>query len=550
MKRIHLYSIMILLSVLPAAVQAQNDTIRRTVMVESIYNPVLASSEKRSFVPEEQLPVANREEVVYADAVHDPGNLLREPFGSGVTRLRQERLLPAYLRLGYGTRNNVDVLGLYRASLGRRDVLSLGASVMGWNGMIPFQGLAAPVDSGTWKSLRYDTDARISYAHEGSTRFGLSADVGYYVRNHLVANPLMLFATDQQNSLTYGGDGYLSTTFGNSPFGLGFRGGYHHWQNSAWQGDTLANAENHIQFDADVAYRLRKGGRLQLSLTNHYLRYHQLQPDTLGHYFLGIRPQWVLEGKHSTLALGLNVDVQPADSQSVHVSPACRFTLTPAAPVRLDLIVDGGRDLQTFSDLYRLSPWWTADVPLRRAYTYVNARLHTGVRVAEGLHFGFGGGYRLTDDALFATERITRGLLFTGLENHRAQVWHAGADASYEWRDLFRLTTDFTYYGWLGVSDVPALLAFAPQMDLSAALRTRIVRGLTANAAFRYRQFCDTGAGRRPAVADLSLRADYALNPVISLYVSGENLLNRQSGLCPAIPAQGIRAVGGLVLKL
>ena len=534
---------------MPMAMLAQNDTLRRTVRVESIYNPVLASSEKRSFLPEEQQPVTNREKVVYADESHDPGNLLRAPFGSGVVDLRQERLLPAYLRLGYGSRNNVDILGLYRASLGRKDIINMGASVKGWNGNIPYKGLAAPVDSGLWKSLRYDTEGHISYAHEGRTRFGLAADAGYYMRNHLVANALIANDTDQQNSLFYGGNGYISTSLKKLPLDMGFSGGYHRWQNSAWQGRAVANAENHAELDADFALRLKKASRLELALTNDYLTYNNL-PDTVGHYFLGIHPQWVFEGKKGSIALGLNVDVQTTDSLQAQVSPNCRFTFTPTAPLRLDLIVDGGRDMQTFRDLYRISPWWTADVPLQRAYTFMNARLHTGVRVMEGLHLGFGGGYRITDDALFATEYIKNGLLFTGLVNHNVQVWNANADASYEWKDLFRLTTDFTYYGWLGMNDTPSLLAFAPQMDWNASVRARIIRSLHADAAFRYRQFCETGAGRKDAVADLSLKADYTFSRIASVYVSGENLLNRHSGFCPAIPAQGIRVVGGVVLRL
>ena len=533
---------------LPTAVLAQNDTIRRTVMVESIYNPVLASSEKRSFVPEEQLPAVNREAVVYADESHDPGNLFREPFGSAVAPLQEERLLPAYLRLGYGNRNNVDVLGLYRASLGRHDALGFSAAVKGWKGAVPFEEVL-PVDSGTWNSLRYDTDLHIGYAHEGRTRFGLAADIGYYTRNHLVANPLMAYTTAVQNSLSYGGDGYVATALRSIPLELGISGGFHRWQNSAWQGMATPNAENHVEVDADVAYRTKKSGRFVLGLTNDYLSYSNL-PDTVGHYYLGVHPQWVFEGRQSTVALGMNVDVQTADSQRVQVSPNCRFTLTPAAPLRLDLILDGGRDIQTFRDLYRLSPWWTADVPLRKAYTYLNTRAHMGLRVAEGFHLGVGGGYRITDDALFATQHVTRGLLFTELENHKAQVWHVAADASYEWKDRFRFTTDFTYYGWLGVSDTPALLAFAPQMDWNIAVRATLIRGLHADAAFRYRQFCDTGTSRVAPVADLSIKADYALNRIASLYVSGGNLLNRQNGFCPAIPAQGLHVVGGVVLRL
>ena len=176
--------------------------------------------------------------------------------------------------------------------------------------------------------------------------------------------------------------------------------------------------------------------------------------------------------------------------------------------------------------------------------------MHMGFRLVEGLLLGMGGGYRITDGALFAGNGIGGALLLTGFYTHDARVWNIMADASYEWKDLFRLKTDFTYYGWQADDTVPALLSFAPQMDVHAALRARIVQGLHADAAFRFRQFCETGAGRKDAVADLSLKADYALNRVMSVYLSGENLLNRHSGLTPVYPAQGIHIIGGVTLKL
>lgn len=540
-----------LLLALPSALAAQTaagDTIRRTVLVESVYNPVLASSEKRSFLPDEPQPATHREAVVYADENHDPGNLARSPFGSGTVTLREQRLLPAYLRLGYGSRGNTDVLGLYRASLGKNDVLDLSASLSGWKGAIPYEGLTAiAADSGTWLGRRYDTDARIAYNHKGRTRFGLGADVGYYTRNHLVAAPVAV--TDLLNSLWYGGDGYLTAPFRRIPAELGFSGAFHRWQNSAWQGIAQPNAENHARLDARFSYRFPKAGQLNLALTNDLLTYSNL-PDTLSHYLLGFHPSWAIEGRQGRVAIGLNVDAQPTDSQRVQLSPNCQFTWTPTAPLRIDLVVDGGRDVQSFRDLYRLSPWWTADVPLQKAYTYLNARLHMGIRVAEGLHVGFGGGYRLTDNALFAAARVKNGLLYTGLVNHDARVWHAGADVSYEWKDFFRFGTDFTYYGWQGVDDNPLLLTWTPQMDWNTSIRTRIVQNLHADAAFRYRRYNTTAAGRQPSVADLSLKADYAFSRMVSLYLSGENLLNRHNGYTPVYPAQGIRAVAGVTLKL
>jgi len=545
------FTLLTMLMASPSVVVAQTaagDTIRRTVLVESVYNPVLASSEKRSFLPDEPQPATRREAVIYADENHDPGNLARSPFGTGTVTLREERQLPAYLRLGYGTRGNTDLLGLYRASLGKNDVLDLSASFNGWNGGVPYEGPAAQAaDSGTWQGRRYDTDARIAYHHRGRTRFGLGGDLGYFTRNHLGTAPAA--GTDLQNSLWYGGDGYLAAPFRRIPAELAFSGAFHRWQNSALQGIRQPNAENHAQLDACFTYRFPKAGQLNLVLTNDLLTYSNL-PDSLSHYFLGFHPSWVIEGTQGRVVLGLSVDAQPTDSQRVQLSPNCQFTWTPTAPLRLDVVIDGGRDMQTFRDLYHLSPWWTADVPLQKAYTYMNARLHMGVRVAEGLHLGLGGGYRITDDALFASARVKNGLLYTGLQNHDARVWNIGADASYEWKDLFRFSTDYTYYGWQGVDDAPSLLAWTPQMDWNTGVRARIVPNLHVDAAFRYRRYCTIASGRQPSVADLSLKADYAFSRMVSLYLSGENLLNRHTGFTPAYPAQGIRAVAGVTLKL
>ena len=548
MKR-ELYILIVIAMAVPSAILAQtaNDTIRRTVLVESVYNPVIASSEKRSFLPDEQRPAVQREAVVYADQSYDPGNLARSPLGTATTTLREERLLPAYLRLGYGIRNNVDVLGLYRAALGKNDVLDLGASVTGWSGTIPYKNLLWLNDD-TWQSRRYDTDVHIGYNHHGRTRFGVQADMGYYTRNFLVALAQIPHDTDLQNSLHYGGNAFVNTPLGQTPFELGVNGGFHRWQNSSWLGQEQPNAENHAHLDGRLAYRTQRTGRIEAVLTGDYINSDNL-PDSLRHLYLGFHPSWTLKGKQTLLTLGVNADVASGNNRRIQLSPNCRLAWTPSAPLRFDIVVDGGQDLHTFRDIYRISPW-AAESPLGNTYTYVNAQLHMGFRLAEGLHLGTGGGYRITDGALFASDGTGGALLQTRLFNHDAHVWNIVADASYEWKDLYRLKADFIYYGWQADDAVPALLSYAPQMDVNVALRARIVRGLHADASFRFRQFCETSAGRKDAVADLSLKADYALNRVMSVYLSGKNLLNRHSGFCPVYPAQGIHVIGGVTLKL
>ena len=550
MKNSILVSSILLLS-LSAQAQSPADTtsaINRTVLVESVYNPVLASSEKRSFLPEEPQPSTTRQPVTYADEVQSDVRLTRNPLATPALALTQDPFMPGYLRLGYGNYNHLDGMGLYRFQAGKRDAIDLSAVLTGWNGSLPCEGLGLLADgSERWKGYRNDLDVHAGWQHEGKTNVVTDVDFGRYGRSFIVTNPALV---SDQTSLWYGASvalaGALADLGLHTKAGYGIRTGFHQWHNSSWFGFSMPNVENHVSLGLDYGYRFDRYGRIEVSMDNDWLAYRNLTSfDT--YYSLRLQPRWVYGGRGWTSSVGFNMDVQNTVSRSFQMSPECHFTLTPSDFIRIDLVVDGGRDLQTFRDLYALTPWWTSDGQLRKAYTYVNAHLHADARVTEGLHLGVHGGWRSMADAVFATDGVANGMKSARLVNADATVWTAGGHLTYALKDIFNAGADVTYNGWGKVEET--LLAYAPQLEAKANVRARIIEGLHAQADFRYCMRHEVMGVRKPAVADLGLTVDYAVGQHLSVYATGANLLNRTYSLYPIYPAEGIRGLAGVVLK-
>lgn len=545
---------LVLLS-LSAQAQSQADTtsaINRTVLVESVYNPVLSSSEKRSFLPVEQQPKADRQPVVYADEVQSGIRLTRQPLMPSPLTLVSDTLRPGYLRLSYGNYNHLDEAALYRWQAGSHDVLDLGATMTGWNGKLPYSGLGILTDDeDSWSGHRNDLDLHGGWAHDGSTRINVGFDYGRYDRSYLAVSAPLVSGSNHQTNHWYGASAALSGSlgsFGSSiPADYGIRAGLHQWRGDNWLGMAIPYTETHTNIGLDFSYRLAGRGRIDVSLDNDLLSYTHLL-DYHNYNSTSLTPRWVCEGRKWSSSLGFNVDVQNTGIHTFQLSPECRFALAPFGFMRLELTVDGGRDLQTFRDLYVISPWWASSEPLPKAYTYVNTQLNVDARLAEGLHAGVRGGWRNTDNALFVISTAENGNLYAGLVGSDACVWNMGGHLTYAWKDAFSMGMDFTWNGWQDVAD-EALLAFAPQMIWDANVKTRIIDRLYAKADFRFVQRCAVQGERVPSVADLGIMVDYAFNSRLSIYAQGCNLLAQTFSLTPVYPSEGIRGLAGVVLK-
>ena len=178
----------------------------------------------------------------------------------------------------------------------------------------------------------------------------------------------------------------------------------------------------------------------------------------------------------------------------------------------------------------------------------------------NGLWFDLFGGYQnLKNDLYPYMSDITggQGGVFTDYGQTDSYNFHAGAQISYAYKDLFSFAADATYYHW--DADDPNVdsetvnyndaLLMKPQFKLGLQIEARPIHALSLNISYQYisrtEPYFFTGA-KLPAVSNLGLKATYNLFKGVSIYAKADNLLNKEYQYYLDYPTQGINFVGGL----
>ena len=220
----------------------------------------------------------------------------------------------------------------------------------------------------------------------------------------------------------------------------------------------------------------------------------------------------------------------------------------PKQDIYVDFILDGGRNITTFSRLYAISPYWASDKQLKNSYTYLNAKIGGNIRLFEGLAMHLGGGYKVMSNALFDLVTDSLGIIYSGIENHNAQIFYAETNVKYFYKDLFSLSADATYNKWIVKGD-PMILHRSPQFDAYISARMRIIENLYLNTDLRTVIFTTINQYQEPAIINWSLGAHYAMSNQLSFFLDAHNLLNRCYQHYAGYPSQGFHVMAGAIFK-
>ena len=542
MKRYRLLPLLLL----SVAAMAQTP-IERDVVVESVYNPTVGTSVKRFFLPGEADNDATPLPIVYATTVNRLRSFTVEPLSAEGLELEKTKPYPGYFRMGFGTGSNVDGTAAYRLQAGEKNAFDAGVTFNGWNRM-----LALPGDDGNaYQSSRADLDSHLDFIRTESEHSQLRAgiDYGRYSFNAplLEGHPLPVGTVAPQVANLIGGRVQWNGQEGNysdNPLDLGFNLGYHRW--NLTEGHPFGEHNTHGDLDVSIGLNFEDLGYLDVAIDNDLLlygRHNELYSKP--YYSFGLNPRWYYGNAMWTVVLGLHADAQSEGTPKVQVSPDCRISMQPVDRLKLTLITAGGRNLNDFRTLYTAFPLWDADGALRNAYTHLDSRLQGDLRIVDGLLVSLWGGYRMVTDALFATCDVASHMLSATLCNEDATAKAFGLQASWTYKDIVRVGLDAHHDIWK-VSDT-SLLQFVPKTYAELNGRVRIIKGLHADTGFRFATF---GDGTGSPMLDLCVGADYVLNDRVSLFLNGQNLLNRHWYDAPALPTQGIRGRLGATVKL
>ena len=525
------------------------DTINRTVLVESTYNPIVTYAVKRNFIPDEVEPSMNRTAIIYADKAMPITRMQRTALPAEKVGLAQADGTPGYLHLGYGGYNDLDALAAYRFRFNENNTLTLKADADGWAGW--YDRITSPEEDDRWNSYLYrgNIDARYRLDY-GSGELGIGLTGGYGTFNYLDIPRSIVYLdkpdTGQQSHRLGGNFHVKGDVDGRFHYDAGAT--YTYSAQQKYLGEDRLNNENHLHTRTSFSADFGKYGIAALNLSNDVMTYYLSGFEAMN--YVTVTPQWSTVYKQLRLATGVNLDFSNQVYARFKASPSCSITYTPDKSFDAALLIDGGRQLPTYSYLESLSPYWVRTAGLRSSYTYLNALISGNVRLYEGLHLHVDGGYRIIGSALFETAADIDDIRYTGFVNRDARLAHATTKLSYDHKQQFSCFAQATYNHWTVDGD-NSILSRTPQLDARAGVNAHVFGGLSAHSTLRYVLFTATGSElqRETPIIDWNLGLQYTLNNHWSFYLDGHNLLNHHHQLYTGYPTQGISAMAGAALK-
>lgn len=535
---------------------AQNDTIGAVIQVENNYAPVVVKATKMGFTP--QIEIASD---------HAPLNLIfsqkGEPFKRFVSQRNvkevlptQEMCLPGYARLGYGTGNNLDLKAAYRFSFGKRDRLTLFASMDGYNTDIDY-------NDEEWRSRFYTTEINADYTHNfDNLTLGVEADIKNSVFNYMqpifYANNLrMPETTDKQNCGSYA---LLVKAASNTMGALSYK---------AYAGFTINNRKYSASIAENIGEtRLRAGGTVRYELAHEnlynlganididgFIHNSALKPedgpgihDRYSDYALiRLNPFGNLRFGEWKGRLGIHADLVTANSPFLAVAPDIRIEGPLAQGISLYAAATGGRKAASFETLDILSPYWNYIPGVKQPATVYNlCDISAGVRTTIGaLYTNIYAGFSYTIDDLMPTADAKTSILYTKFIQDNSRDIYIGIDAGYDFGGIVNVEGNIRYDRW-GCSDNDDLLMYKPMLTAGIKARARIIEGLYANIGYTFTGY--TSGNDDLKIEDksyLEARISYRLHKQLNLFLQGNNLLDCEYELYPGCLAQGANAMVG-----
>lgn len=281
---------------------------------------------------------------------------------------------------------------------------------------------------------------------------------------------------------------------------------------------------------------------------------------------ISVTPHFDFGSQSVSGRLGLQADITTGGGKTLHIAPEVSLAWTPSQLFGFEVKAHGGSRLNSLAELYDVSPYLNSFM----AYSPSHIPYAIDGRISVGPFFGaylevFGGYAKANDWLMPVGTNIYPGEgVYDCLD---LSAWHVGAAIGYDYRNLFsaRLSYetapndyDKSYYEWRDRAKhvVNAELKLRPVKPLLVTLGWEFRAGRRAYHLFETSvgdgaigPVYTPSAESLGCISDLSLGAGYEATDALTIFVSGQNLLNRRATLIGFRPQQGTTAMIGASLK-
>lgn len=550
---------------LPVSIQAQTQpedtTVNRTVVVEQQYNPNIMDAAKVNVLPKVEEPSVSKKEVEYATFTTPATSIPSETIDVYGGKETQPKFIPGYVRLGYGTYGNLDILANYLFRLSDRDKLNVNFKMDGMNGTLdmPFG------DTPEWDAFYYRTRAHVDYVHQFAKldlniagKFGLS-NFNYkphgFKKQKFTSGDIHVGvkSTDETLPWQYRAETNLML-YGRELFQ--FFGGVNETMIR-----TLANVSNSMSDEQTIGVRLAMNNLIYNYKQKEYKE--DIKSIFKSRTTFDLNPYYELNNDNWRVHLGANADLSFGSGRAIRMSTDLKVQYVFSDSYVLYAKATGGRLLNDFRRLETYNPYLNPNREVKDTYEQLNTGIGFKASPTPGLWFNLFGGYQNLKDDLYQLSDRWTGVTeadFINLGLSDTENFYAGLKASYEYKDLFAISASGTYYNWEAnyQADKPKpddyyyALQMKPEFDFVIHTEIHPITRLWLNADYQYtrRTKLDNvnNGNIIPAVSDLSLGATYKIVKGISAYAKVHNLLNKKYQYYLNYPVEGLNFVVGASL--
>ena len=540
MKKIRTF-ILITLTAFPAGMaaqaQPQDSTLNRTVVVEQEYAPNIRDAAKINAVPAVEAPVVQPKAVEYDNRLQPAGDIPAENMQAYAGRQKLSKATPGYLRLGYGNYGNLDIRANYLFCLSPKDRLNLTFGMDGMNGTLHIPG-----STSEWDSYYYRTHAAIDYRHAFR-----QVDMDLAGHFDLSNFNFLSGAADRKQKFTTG-DFHLGVASTTDELPLQFQAETNLMFYQRQHEPGFANAQEVlVHTTADVTGQISATQTIGVAAGMDNLFYkNNAYTDYTS---LGLNPYYSFHNETWEVRLGVHADLTFGFGSILDVSPDV-YAAYHFARSAVYLQARGGELQNDFRRLERFNPYAQAPAQPAATYEQLNAAIGFKTGTLGGFHLHLYGGYQNLKDDLYTALPADGNYTFT-LGTWDTANLYAGAEISYDYRDLIAFTAQGTYRRWSasGQGEDLYVLAFKPVLEADARIDVHPISPLRVHIGYRAVTRDRYNGVKADPVADLYLGGSYEFLKILSAHLRIGNLLGKDYQYYPGYPAEGFNFTAGASIR-
>lgn len=540
---------------LPTLAQAQaqykDTTVNRTVVVEQEYTPLILDAAKINVLPTVEELTISKKKVEYATTFSPATTIPGSTMEVYAIKEVKEQPLPGYARLGYGSYGNLDVKANYLFRLSPKDKLNLNLAIDGMDGKLdmPFQ------KDVKWNAYYYRTRANADYTHQfNGVDFNVAANFGLSNFNY---EP---HSFDKQKFTS--GDLHFGVNSTDETLPMQFCAetnlmmyGRQQNQYDGSMKETIVRTKGSATGSISDEQQISVAVEMNNIFYNSKIIDLKDEPLFDTRTSIDLNPYYELSNDNWKIRLGANVDFSLGGGTALRVSPDATVQYLFSESYILYANATGGRQVNDFRQLEVIHPYANLSSSIKDTYEQLNASLGFKASPTPGLWLNAYGGYQALKDDLYPLQNGYIGgsvSYLVDMENSNTNNVYFGGKASYQYKDLFSLSAQSTYYHWSSnQKELNNVLMMKPQLEANFQAEVHPLSPLALTIGYQYtkrtNEYAKEVIGSNIApISNLSIGASYKLFNGVSMYARVNNLFNKQYQHYFAYPTEGINFLGGL----